>query len=123
MPEGDTIHKLARGLRPHLLDQPVETLWLRDRGEIAPVAGRHVREISVLGKHLLIGFGAPRERSEWALHLHLGMKGKLRRLGPGEPVRRPAWQVAARIETAGARHVFTRTSICELLPAAAMATS
>ncbi|MDJ0787193.1 MAG: DNA-formamidopyrimidine glycosylase family protein [Myxococcota bacterium] len=121
MPEGDTIHKLARGLRPELQGQPIETLWLRDRGEVDALAGRHVREISVLGKHLLIGFGRPESRPAFALHVHLGMKGRFQRIRPGEPPRRPPWQDTARITTASARHVFTRTAICELLPAAAMA--
>jgi len=82
MPEGDTLHTLARVLAPLLVDQPLEVLTLRQRPEpLAPHA--HVRAVEALGKHLLLTL-ANGERAP-VLRVHLGMSGVWHRYRPGEP--------------------------------------
>ena len=81
MPEGDTIHRLARQLAPLWVDARVERLWMREHGEVALLRGARVREVSALGKHLLVGFAADRE--EWVLHTPLGMPGRWHPTGTG----------------------------------------
>lgn len=77
MPEGDTVHKIAARLRARVEGRPLDALWLRDRGEVAPLAGASVVEVSAIGKHLLVVLDAPRARPrQWTLHVHLGMHGR-----------------------------------------------
>jgi endonuclease-8 len=47
---------------------------------VRELKGARVDEVSALGKHLLIHF-----QGDWSLRVHLGMKGRWRRLGPGRP--------------------------------------
>lgn len=99
MPEGDTIHKLAARLRPDLEGELLDTLWLRDRGEVAALAGSRVLEIAVLGKHLLLELEAPRAAAtRWILHVHLGMHGRWERADPSGAWRRPIRQASLRLE-------------------------
>lgn len=85
MPEGDTIYKLAARLRPALVERPLARVWLRERGDVAALAGGRVREIATLGKHLLLVVappGATRAAEDRVLHVHLGMRGRWRRADP-----------------------------------------
>lgn len=114
MPEGDTIHRLARRLAPLWVDGRVERLWLRERGEVATLRGARVREVSALGKHLLVGIAGARE--EWVLHTHLGMPGRWHPAGGGAPWRQrevPAVELALRGDASPWR--CTQPAICELL--------
>lgn len=70
MPEGDTVHRNARVLRRELKGRVLARLFLRDRGDVAELAGRTVREIEARGKHLLVFIDS------WVLRIHLGMKGR-----------------------------------------------
>lgn len=92
MPEGDTVHKLVRALRPLLEGEALDTLWLRDRGELRELVGARVGEIAALGKHFLFGVG-PRA----VLHVHLGLGGKWHRYRPGERWQRES--ASLRIDT------------------------
>jgi endonuclease-8 len=94
VPEGDTVHKLVRALRPLLEGEPLDALWLRDRGELRELAGARVGEIEALGKHFLFGIG-PRA----VLHVHLGLGGKWHRYRPGERWGRPRESASLRLET------------------------
>jgi endonuclease-8 len=85
MPEGDTVHKLARALRPLLEGESLESLWIRDRGEVRELAGRRIEEVAALGKHMLVAIGP-----EVALHVHLGLHGRWHRYRSGEPWQRGA---------------------------------
>ncbi|MFN8606300.1 MAG: DNA-formamidopyrimidine glycosylase family protein [Vulcanimicrobiota bacterium] len=69
MPEGDTVHKLARVLSAGLCEQPLLRVELR--GGVRPF-GRpsQVRSVSALGKHCLISFDNGK-----TLRVHLGMHG------------------------------------------------
>ncbi len=127
MPEGDTLHKLARALAPLLVERAVDGLWLRDRGWLAPLAGRRLSEVTALGKHLLVGLAPdgprpdPRPRPDWVLHAHLGMHGRIHRYRSEEPWRRPSHQAVARLEAGGERIVFFRAAVAEVLRAVDLA--
>lgn len=121
MPEGDTVHKLAAALRPALLERPVEAVWLRDRGVLAPLAGLAVRDVAALGKHLLVALGRPEaRRPAWVLHVHLGMRGRWHRFArdasrpPGAPA---PGSDDLRIDTREHRHVCCRAAVAEVLRA------
>jgi endonuclease-8 len=110
VPEGDTVHKLARALRPLLEGEAVEGLWLRDRGEVEGLAGERVREVAALGKHFLIALG--RER---VLHVHLGLHGTWHRYRHGEPCERAASGAWLRLDTKAWRLVCFRAAVAECL--------
>lgn len=82
MPEGDTIHRLARVLGDELPGRAVDVVALHDRGEIQELAGQRVVGVDAVGKHLLIHLDGG-----WSLRVHLGMNGRWRRLHTRE--RRP----------------------------------
>lgn len=84
MPEGDTIHKLARALAERLAGSRLTEVRLL--GEARPgLGGRRVDAVRARGKHLLfeIEGGA-------VLHVHLGMNGAWHVFLPGEPEPRPS---------------------------------
>ncbi len=109
MPEGDTIHKLARRLRPALEGKTIQTLWLRDRGDVPEFAGVAIEEVVALGKHLLIALG-PRH----VFHGHLGMHGKWFGFRHGERWSRSAATAVARIDTADGSFVCFRAPVAEV---------
>lgn len=73
MPEGHTIHRLARAVRGHLAGQ--ELLVSSPQGRFAHGAaridGRVLDRVDAHGKHLFLGFG-----EEW-VHVHLGLFGRV----------------------------------------------
>lgn len=76
MPEGHTIHRLARDLNATLRGAPVEACSPqgRFREEAEQIDGSLLAEASAWGKHLVLDFeDAP------LVHIHLGLIGKLRR--------------------------------------------
>lgn len=99
MPEGDTIHKLAGYLRPRLEGRLIDTGVAR-LPERKPLAGRRIRSVAALGKHLLIAFddGA-------LLRTHLGMWGAWHRYAVGEPWRRPERQAVVELCVEGNLYV------------------
>jgi endonuclease-8 len=89
MPEGDTLHRLAAAIRPRLRGEPIESLRIRDRGEVEDVRGLVVDEVEAVGKHLLVLV-----QRRFTLHVHLGLKGSWRVYD-----RAAAWQAAAAAST------------------------
>lgn len=75
MPEGDTVHRVARVLARELTGRTVDRLLLQDRGEVAEAAGTAVQGVEPLGKHMFIHLS-----TGWSVRVHLGMHGKWRRL-------------------------------------------
>jgi endonuclease VIII len=71
MPEGDTVHRIARVLGSELQGRLLDRLFVRDRGDIAELAGRRVDSVHAQGKHLLVHIDGG-----WTLRVHLGMKGR-----------------------------------------------
>ena len=70
MPEGDTIHKLARAMRPQLLGRRLHRVHVRDRGSVTTMQNKRVEEVVPIGKHLLFAV-----EGGWVVHVHLGMHG------------------------------------------------
>jgi endonuclease-8 len=112
MPEGDTVHKIARALRGRIEGEPLARLWLRACGDVAIAAGARVREVAALGKHLLVAL-VPRSGSgERVLHVHLGISGRWRRVDPGAPALAGE---RLRLETAKDGFACLRAPVVELL--------
>ncbi len=70
MPEGDTLHKLARYLSPRLRGQLLEPIEVPNAPRALIVDDDEVEEVFARGKHLLIQLGSGR-----CLRVHLGMNG------------------------------------------------
>jgi endonuclease-8 len=89
MPEGDTLHNFVQKLRPRFTGEPIESLRLRNHGEISAARGLPIGEIEAVGKHLLMLV----ER-RFTRHVHLGLRGAYRIHD-----RDAAWQAAATAST------------------------
>jgi len=74
VPEGDTIHRIARRMGQDLVGQRVVGLTLQAIGEVHELEGKAVSGVEARGKHLLVHFDGG-----WSLRVHLGMKGRWRR--------------------------------------------
>lgn len=93
MPEGDTLHKIAYALAPHLKGQRL--LKVETREAESRLSGRIVRDVRALGKHLLI------ELDEGLiLRSHLGMYGSWHRYARNEPWCKPRRRASIVLETA-----------------------
>lgn len=94
MPEGHTIHRLARDLRADLGGRTVAVTSAQDRAAAtaAHLDGRPVVRTEAWGKHLFIGF----DGREW-LHVHLGLIGKWFRRA-GDPLPAPVATTRLRLE-------------------------
>ncbi len=107
MPEGDTVHRHARRLRPVLVGRRADLVMPRlPRPAPTPV---EVRRIDVHGKHLLVDVGVA------VVHVHLGMPGRWDLVTP-VPRRRPGGRdlrVAFTTDTVQAR--CNRAPVAELL--------
>ena len=93
MPEGDTVNKLATALAPRLRGAEVRDLRLK-RSSAASLAGRRIRDVWSLGKHLFMEFD-----NGQVLRSHLGMYGSWHRYPSGAPWKKPAWQASIVLET------------------------
>ena len=91
MPEGDTIFRVAAGLREALQGKRVMAAR-PDR--FRRLAGSVVTDVRPVGKHLLIRFD-----SGLAIHSHMRMQGAWHVYRRDERWRRPAWQMKATLET------------------------
>ena len=74
MPEGHTIHRLARDLRKELGTGPIRATSPQGRFAegAAALDGRSIRRSDAWGKHLFVDFDSE------VLHVHLGLIGKFR---------------------------------------------
>lgn len=94
MPEGHTIHRLARDHNALLRGQP---LWLsspqgRFASDAAALSGRVLDRVRAYGKHLFYELG------DDVIHVHLGIYGKFET--QEQPARAPVGAVRLRIATA-----------------------
>lgn len=102
MPEGDTIHAVARVMAPDVVGQALVGLTLDKLPR--PIATKAlVTACRAVGKHLLIELATVGDGA-MILRVHLGMKGSWHRYRPGEAWQRPA--IGARVELATERWVF-----------------
>lgn len=81
MPEGDTIHTIARVLRPDLVGHVLLEVEVLQR-VAAWGTGAVATACDAIGKHLVLRFDAP--TGARTLRVHLGMKGSWHRYRPGE---------------------------------------
>ena len=93
VPEGDTIHKIARYLDEQLRERVVLRVRLRPMFGASSGPGRVVCVRSE-GKHLFVTFDDGRQ-----LRSHLGMYGSWHRYGRGEGWRKPARQASIVLST------------------------
>src|SRR5919109_392181 len=96
MPEGDTIHYVVGRIRevleghvPDLIATP-HPRFGRDRWP-ERLAGRAVRAVDAIGKHLLVRF-----EGDLVIHSHLRMTGSWRVRDAGRAIPRDAWLVLTR---------------------------
>src|SRR4029079_15214799 len=86
MPEGDTLHRTAAGLAPHLVGRAVTAARVRAGGpQVQRVGGATITSVEAAGKNLLIRFDNGLE-----LRTHLRMNGSWHRYRTGERWGRPA---------------------------------
>jgi len=110
MPEGDTLHRTATGLAPHLVGRPVTAARVRPGGpQVQRVVGATVTGVEAVGKNLLIRFDNGLE-----LRTHLRMTGSWHRYRPGERWRRPAARARLVLEVPGAVAVCFDAPVVEL---------
>lgn len=110
MPEGHTIHRLARDQRPTLVGRAVH-VWSpqgRFKKESKRIDGGVVDLIEPRGKHLLYHF-----ESGVIWHVHLGLYGKFRPFQGQEPEPRGQVRVSMSSEIGGFHLVGPNT--CELI--------
>lgn len=113
MPEGDTLHRLARKLGPALtgkaltrLDLPRTTLDTRE------LRGRRVEKVEAIGKHLLVHV-----EGDLVLLTHLKMNGAWHLYRPGDAWRKPRGLAVAVVEVEGAQAVCFHAPVVRLLHA------
>jgi len=102
VPEGDTIHTVARVMAPDLVGLPLAAVVL-DKIVQPWAAGAIVVACEAVGKHLLVTLAPPGIGTR-VLRVHLGMKGSWHRYRHGEAWRMSA--IGARVELRTARWVF-----------------
>src|SRR4249920_782518 len=113
MPEGDTLHRTADGLRPYLVGRTVTGARAAGPGAVPQVdrlPGSTVTGVEALGKNLLIRFDNGLE-----LRTHLRMNGSWHRYRPGERWRRPPGRARLVLEVPGAVAVCFDAPVVELL--------
>ena len=113
MPEGHTIHRLARDQRPLLVGQEISIRSPQGRfsRESKTLDGCVVNAIEPRGKHLLYHFD---DAPTW--HVHLGLYGKFRPFKGAEP--EPRGQVRAAVASSLGGFHLVGPNTCELLDTA-----
>jgi endonuclease VIII len=110
MPEGDTLHRTAAGLRPYLVGRRVTAARGRAPGpQVERLVGTMIEGVEALGKNLLIRFDNGLE-----VRTHLRMHGSWHRYAPGERWRRPPSRARLVLEVPGAVAVCFDAPVVEL---------
>jgi endonuclease-8 len=117
MPEGDTLHRTALGLAPHLVGRTVDAARVRAGGpQVQRVVGATITGVEAIGKNLLIRFDNGLE-----LRTHMRMNGSWHRYRPGERWRRPPSRALLVLEVPGAVAVCFDAPVIELFESRAEA--
>jgi endonuclease-8 len=110
MPEGDTLHRTASGLAPHLVGRAVTAARVRPGGpQVRRVVGATITSVEAIGKNLLIRFDNGLE-----IRTHLRMNGSWHRYRPGERWRRSPARAQLVLEVPGAVAVCFDAPVVEL---------
>jgi endonuclease VIII len=96
MAEGDTIYRMAAGLRPQLVGRIVRSARTTKNAGVGRLVGSTVISIETLGKNLLIRFS-----NGLTLRTHLRMTGTWRTYESGEAGRRAAARAVLVVELDG----------------------
>lgn len=109
MPEGHTIHRLARDLGADLRDHRIQTDSRQDRfaDGARRLHGRPLERTSANGKHLFLHFDGAE-----ILHVHLGLFGKWRRVAAPFPA--PSDALRVRLATDEVAWDLTGAITCDL---------
>lgn len=119
MPEGDTLHRAAAGLRRFLVDDVVTRFESRAADVEAAghdLVGQRVARVEARGKHLLMAFEDGR-----VLRTHLRMTGSWHLYRPGVPWKKPERRAVVVVGTERAVAVCFSAPEVELLDGAAAA--
>jgi endonuclease-8 len=117
VPEGDTLHRTAAGLAPHLVGRRVSAARVRAGGpQVQRVVGATITRVEAVGKNLLICFD-----NDLEIRTHLRMNGSWHRYRPGEPWRRPPARARLVLEVPGAVAVCFDAPVVELFESRAEA--
>jgi endonuclease-8 len=110
MPEGDTLARIAAGLRPVLVGRPITAARARVPGpKVDRVVGATITDVLAAGKNLLIRFENGLE-----VRTHLRMLGTWHRYRPGEAWRRAPSRAVLVLEVPGAVAVCFDAPVVEL---------
>jgi endonuclease-8 len=95
VPEGDTVHRVARRLSAALMGAEIERAEAPNprspvHHRASELHGRTVEDVEARGKHLLVGFSGG-----LALHSHLGMNGRWLVMADGREPRGRPWLLLA----------------------------
>jgi endonuclease-8 len=123
MPEGHTIHRLARDLRKDLAGRVVGATspQLRFSAGARQIDGATLVTAGAHGKHLFVEFDPP--SPDGVLHVHLGLFGRFRRSPTPTPTPTPLAEAVAgagsavrlRLEGDGSTWDLSGPTACELL--------
>jgi len=116
MPEGDTIHRTAAGLRPYLVGRAVLAASSTRGADVGRLIGSTVTAVDTLGKNLLI-----RSSNGLTVRTHLRMNGTWHRYRPAERWRLPASRAALVLEVEGAVAVCFDAPVVEVFETRAQA--
>ena len=114
MPEGHTIHRLARDMAGDLRGRPVRSVSRQDRFRAGAerLDGRVVEDASAAGKHLFLHWVGSAGQGPEVLHVHLGLVGKFARWELPAP--EPSGALRVRLTGACTAWDLTGPMICDL---------
>lgn len=113
MPEGDTLHNIAKMLRPALVGKRVMRIELaRLAGDSEVLVGTEITAVDAEGKNLLVSFD-----NGLVLHTHLMMPGVWHLYRPGESWRRSPSMARVVIEVKGFQAVCFAAPVVRVLKA------
>lgn len=113
MPEGHTIHRLARDLGRDFAGSVVGASSPQGRFDAARLDGRVLARAEAIGKHLLLHF-----RGGVVVHVHLGLFGRFRKRRPPAPPARETTRL--RLEGDRCTWDLSGPTRCELVTPAAL---